>query len=126
MKKYFLLLGLGVVFFMNSNNLSAQSNEEYISFIAKGLPKEYIKSNANLFFSIQIGAFKNINESLEKVDNINRFIEEDNLTKYRIGEFLTYTEAKDFKKMILTVCKDAFIIVYKNGRRIHIAEAFNQ
>jgi hypothetical protein len=126
MKQVYLPLVFIVIFFMNSNVLSAQANENYLNLIAKSLPEQYIKSNANLFFTIQVGAYRNKNTTLEKLKNINIVKEEDNLVKYRLGEFLTYVEANDYKKMILTVCNDAFIVVIKNGKRVHIKEAFKE
>ncbi|KGL63974.1 hypothetical protein PHEL85_1016 [Polaribacter sp. Hel1_85] len=75
-----------------------------------------------MFFTIQIGAFRNKNTSLENLNNII-LANENNITKYRLGEFLSYKEAVDYKKMVLSVCKDAFIVSIKNGKRVHIREA---
>lgn len=123
--KNFLLFFFTVILFISTNKLSAQENQNYLKVIAKSLPTEYIKSNANLFFTIQVGAFRNKNATLEKLDNIIT-TEEDKITKYRIGEFSTYREATDYKQMILSVCNDAFIVSIRDGKRIHIKEALKK
>ncbi|ARV13691.1 SPOR domain-containing protein [Polaribacter sp. SA4-12] len=120
--KNFLFLIFMSFFFINTNSLSAQENENYLKVIAKSLPEQYLKSNSELFYTIQIGAFKNENKILDSVDNIVK-TKENNLTKYRLGEFSTYEEAVEYKKMLLSVCNDAFIVPIKNGERIHIREA---
>ena len=121
--KNLIFLFFTVLFFSFTNQLSAQEGENYINVIANSLPDKYIKSNSNLFFTIQIGAYLNENKTLEKTKNIIISKEEGNLTKYRLGEFSTYKEAIEYKKIILSVCNDAFIVSIKNGKRIHITEA---
>ena len=111
--------------FSHTNNILAQESENYLNIIAKSLSEEYVKSNADLFFTIQVGAFTNKNEVLEGIKNIIITEESDGLTKYRLGEFPTYAEAVSFKKIILSVCDDAFIVPIKSGKRIHIKEALN-
>jgi hypothetical protein len=122
--KNFYFLFFTIFFFISTSSLSAQSQEEanYLKVIAQSLPEQYIKSNSELFFTIQIGAYKNENKTLETLDNVTT-IKEDTLTKYRLGEFSTYEEAVEYKNMLLSVCNDAFIVSIKNGERIHITEA---
>lgn len=121
MKKFFLFT---VLFFISASSLTAQTKEEanYLKVIVQSLPEQYLKSNSELFFTIQIGAYKNENKTLETIEKIVT-TKENNLTKYRLGEFLTYEEAVEYKKMLLSVCNDAFIVPIKNGERIHITEA---
>ncbi len=121
MKKFFLFT---VLFFISASSLIAQTKEEanYLKVIVQSLPEQYLKSNSELFFTIQIGAYKNENKTLETIEKIVT-TKENNLTKYRLGEFLTYEEAVEYKKMLLSVCNDAFIVPIKNGERIHITEA---
>ena len=122
--KNFYFLFFTIFFFISTSSLSAQSQEEvnYLKVIAQSLPEQYVKSNSELFFTIQIGAYKNENKTLETLDNVTT-IKEDTLTKYRLGEFSTYEEAVEYKNMLLSVCNDAFIVSIKNGERIHITEA---
>lgn len=117
---FFLITGF---IFISTSELSAQEEENYIKVIASSLPDNYIKSNTSLFFSIQIGAYRNENKALESVDNIVITKEEDNITRYRLGEFPTYKEAIEFKRILLNVCTDAFIVPFNKGKRIHIREA---
>ncbi len=121
MKNFLLFFFL--IIFINVYNLSAQETESYLKVIATSLADRYIKSNSDLIFTVQIAALKNRNKTLESIDNIIAIKEDDNLIKYRLGEFLTYKEATEFKKIVLSVCDDAFIVSIKNGKRIHIKEA---
>ena len=118
-----LLLFFFFAIFIGVSNTSAQENNDFLKAIVKSLPEQYIKSDANLFFTIQIGAFTNKNSKLESLEHIIIAKEADNLTKYRLGEFNSYQEANDYKNMLLSVCKDAFIVSIKNGKRVHIKEA---
>ena len=118
------LLFFTVLFFISASSLTAQTEQEtnFLKVIVQSLPEQYIKSNSELFFTIQIGAYKNENKTLETLDNVTT-TKEGVLTKYRLGEFLTYQEAIEYKNMLLSVCNDAFIVPIKNGERIHIKEA---
>lgn len=110
-----------------SNKIKAQEEvKQYLNTISNSLPDVYVKSNANLFFTIQVGAFKNKNIDLQEVKNITITKEKDNLFKYRLGEFTTYKEATEFKNIISNICKDAFIVPLKKGERIHIKEALKE
>lgn len=126
MKSFFLTV-FTVAVLLFSNNTSAQENYgEYLNVIATGMPDVYVKSNNNLFFTIQVGAFRNKNEGLENVKHIVITKENDAIFRYRLGQFSTYKEASEFKKIILNVCNDAFIVPIKNGERIHIREALKE
>ncbi len=50
---------------------------------------------------------------------------ENGLTRYTVGSFDNYQQAKDYKDQILkmTAIKDAFVVAYRNGNRITIQEA---
>jgi hypothetical protein len=76
-----------------------------------------------LIFTVQIAALKNQNEDLEYIDGIKVYYEND-LIKYRLGDFETYQEAKEFKSQILNEYNDAFIQALKNEQPIPILEAF--
>jgi hypothetical protein len=75
-----------------------------------------------LIFTVQIAALKNQNEDLEYIDGIKVYYEND-LIKYRLGDFETYQEAKEFKSQILNEYNDAFIQALKNDQPIFILEA---
>ena len=123
--KWFLSFFIILIVFSNTNDVLAQENVNYLEVIAKSIPEKYIKSTSNLFFTIQVGAYRNKNKSLENTKNII-IAKEDNIDKYRLGEFSTYEEAVSFKTVVLSVCNDAFIVSIKNGKRIHILEALKE
>ncbi|QTE22638.1 SPOR domain-containing protein [Polaribacter cellanae] len=126
MRKIFLFI-FTLSIFVIPNTITAQEKYvEYLNVIATNLSDIYIKSNESLFFTVQIAAFTNKNSDLEKIKNIVIIREKDNLLKYRLGEFPTYKEATEYKRIVLSVCKDAFIVPIKNGERIHIKEALKE
>ena len=75
-----------------------------------------------LIFTVQIAALKNQSEDLEYIDGIKVYYEND-LTKYRLGNFETYQEAREFRSQILNEYNDAFIQALKNEQPISILEA---
>jgi len=77
---------------------------------------------STLIFTVQIAALKNQNEDLENIDEIKVYYEND-LIKYRLGDFETYQEAREFRSQILNEYNDAFIQALKNDRPIFILEA---
>jgi len=77
---------------------------------------------STLIFTVQIAALKNQNEDLENIDEIKVYYEND-LIKYRLGNFETYQEAKQFRSQILNKYNDAFIQALKNDQPIFILEA---
>ena len=124
MKNIFFVL-LFSILCSYSNKINAQNNDSHLIVIASILPKNYIKSDTNLFFTVQIGAYINKNKFFENLENIT-ITKEKKLNIYRLGEFPSYQEAKEYKKMVLSVCRDAFIVPIKNGKRIHIKEALKE
>ena len=75
-----------------------------------------------LIFTVQIAALKNQSEDLEYIDGIKVYYEND-FTKYRLGNFETYQEAREFRTQILNEYNDAFIQALKNEQPISILEA---
>ena len=75
-----------------------------------------------LIFTVQIAALKNQSEDFENIDGIKVYYEND-LTKYRLGNFETYQEAREFRTQILNEYNDAFIQALKNEQPISILEA---
>jgi len=79
-----------------------------------------------LVYKVQIGAFKNKNleKYLNKNKNFSGDIDADGTRKYTLGEFSDYWEANQFKKYLREMgVKDAWIVSYKNGKRIPIKDA---
>ena len=77
---------------------------------------------STLIFTVQIAALKNQNEDLENIDEIKVYYEND-LIKYRLGNFESYQEAREFKSQIINKYNDAFIQALKNDQPIFILEA---
>lgn len=81
-----------------------------------------VSDNAKIIFTVQIAALKNENEQLRNLNGVNTY-QEDSLTKYRLGSFETYKEAKKYRLQVLHIYKDAFVQALKNNEPIHISEA---
>ncbi|MGY8911485.1 MAG: SPOR domain-containing protein [Flavobacteriales bacterium] len=81
-----------------------------------------VSDNAKIIFTVQIAALKNENEQLRNLNDVNTY-QEDSLTKYRLGSFETYKEAKKYRLQVLHIYKDAFVQALKNNEPIHISEA---
>ena len=77
---------------------------------------------STLIFTVQIAALKNKDEDLENIDEIKVHYEND-LIKYRLGDFETYQEAIEFRSQLLNEYNDAFIQALKNNKPIFILEA---
>ena len=74
-----------------------------------------------VYFSVQIGAYKNL-KFVEKLKNHTNFtIEEDNSSGYKkflIGKFNTYKEAKNLTKMLSKSGAQCFVVGYQNNTRV--------
>jgi len=78
-----------------------------------------------IIFAIQIGAYTGID--LEKYEDNLLGIKQDSyegINQFTLGEFIDYTEAESFLSVVRQMgFKDAFIMSFKNGRRINIQNA---
>jgi vacuolar-type H+-ATPase subunit I/STV1 len=77
---------------------------------------------SKLIFTVQIAALKKTNEQLANTANVNMY-QENSFTKYRLGLFKTYKEARAFRKQILKDYRGAFVQAVKNNEPITITEA---
>lgn len=85
--------------------------------------KELIpEETSKIIFTVQIAALKSQNLKLNDIEGIQVY-EEENLIKYRLGQFNTYKEARVFRKSIYKNYKDAFVQALKNEEPINIREA---
>jgi hypothetical protein len=75
-----------------------------------------------IIFTVQVAALRKDNTAFKGIENIQTF-KEGNLTKYRLGQFTTYQEARVFRKSILNKHSDAFVQALKKGEPISIKEA---
>ena len=84
------------------------------------------KSIKGIVFKVQIGAYKNIEIPAAFMKETQLETEKDgkNVKKYTLGQFKDYWAADKFKKLLWSQgMKDAFIVAYKDGKRIGIKEA---
>ena len=91
-------------------------------------------SNKGIIFKVQIGAFKELvptaiaNKFLSIAkQGIKTYKDENGLTIYSVGEFLEYESANNLKtKMINEGLSGAFIIAFKDGKKISASDALDQ
>ena len=78
-----------------------------------------------IIFAIQIGAYTGID--LDKYEDNLLGINQDTyegINQFTLGEFIEYNEADEFLKVVRGMgFEDAFIMSFKNGRRINIQNA---
>ncbi len=84
------------------------------------------KSSKGIIFKVQIGAYKNIEIPAAFLKETQLETEKDgkNVKRYTLGQFKDYWAADKFKKLLWAQgMKDAWIVAYKDGKRIGIKEA---
>jgi len=125
MKNLYLIAILTILFSCKNKEVKTEEPKE-APIENTIIEKEEISKEkaAVLIFTVQIAALIKKNTSLSSVEDI-KIYEENGLIKYRLGEFKTYQEARDYRKVIIRNYKDAFIQALKNGNPIHITEALN-
>ena len=75
-----------------------------------------------IVFTVQIAALEKVNSGLNSIENVHVF-QENTLTKYRIGAFETYKEARVFRTQLIRTYKDAFVQALLDDTPISIKEA---
>jgi hypothetical protein len=78
-----------------------------------------------VIFKVQIGSFKNkdLAKYFNNNPNFSGDIDEDGSKKYTLGYFREYWEADTFKKYLREMgVKDAWIVSYKDGKRVSIKD----
>ena len=85
----------------------------------------------NIAFKVQVGAFKE-QVPVEYADvfiriahkQINHYTDERGVNIYTLGNFKTYDEAAALKNELVKNygMKDAFIVAYKNGKKVPVSE----
>ncbi|AOW20244.1 SPOR domain-containing protein [Urechidicola croceus] len=76
-----------------------------------------------LVYTLQIGAFSKKNNTIDENSEMISTVEEDSLIKYRYGQFDSYHEALSFKRNVVSIYPDAFILAINKGHRIDIQTA---
>lgn len=93
--------------------------------ITTATPEKKELLSKGVIFKVQIGAFKNkdLRKYFENNKNFSGDIDDDGVKKYTIGYFNDYWEADTFKKYLREMgVKDAWIVPYKNGKRVNIRD----
>ncbi|TXD46561.1 SPOR domain-containing protein [Polaribacter sp. IC073] len=75
-----------------------------------------------LVFTVQIAALQNTNDALANLEDVAIY-QENGFTKYRLGGFETYQEAKKLRSQIIIKYKGAFVQALLNDAPIVITEA---
>jgi len=80
-----------------------------------------------LIYKVQIGAFRNKpdREYFNKFAPVSGQLLDNGITRFMVGYFTNYTSANTVKTKIRGMgdYKDAFVVVYNNGKRISISKA---
>jgi seryl-tRNA synthetase len=74
-----------------------------------------------VLFKVQIGAFRNkdLSKYFDASNNFGGEVDTDGTQRYTLGNFTDYWEADKFKKYLREMgVKDAWIVPYKDGRRV--------
>ena len=126
MKKLFLITVLTLLFFISCSK--KQTQKETILNITKidtvsnesEVTTKSIKDT--VIFTVQIAALKKKNAKLANLEGVQLYLE-DGLIKYRLGNFYTYLEARNYRNQLRNSYKGAFVQVLKNNKPISIKEA---
>lgn len=127
MKTIFILFVSSFLFFSCSKD-KAKENEE-----APIIEQESVQQEPEpqatpepisdvLVFTVQIGAFEKANSSYESIQDVSVYVE-DGLTKYRLGKFDSYNEARNYRRELLNKYPDAFVQALRNDKPLYIREA---
>ena len=79
------------------------------------------KVSKGVLFKVQIGAFRNkdLSKYFGASENFGGEVDSDGTQRYTLGNFKDYWQADKFKKYLREMgVKDAWIVPYKDGRRV--------
>lgn len=98
-----------------------------ISQIAQNTIEEVLvdENQDGIIFAIQIGAYASIDLS-DYEENLSGIKQDtyDGINQFTLGEFNEYYKAESFLKVVQQMgFKDAFVMSFKDGKRIHIQNA---
>ncbi len=123
----------------NNSNTPATSTEKYLNEVGFEVKKDNAYSASNpipvdeklpdgLFFRVQIGAFKN-QISADRFSGLAPIGAENTpsgLVRYQVGMFNKYQTANAVKNDLRKLkYNDAFVVAYRDGKRISLAEALD-
>lgn len=106
------------------NNAVVVNKEDTI--VKNTINNDTLNNEAN--YRVQIGAFKKLlsEEVFANVKNVVPFVGNDGMVRYMVGVFSNYNDAIDYQaQMIARGFYDAFIVTYKDGKRIGLNYVLN-
>ena len=126
MKKLFLITVLTLLFFISCSKKQTQKetilNTTKIDTVSNESEVTTKSIKDTVIFTVQIAALKNKNAKLANLEGVQLYLE-DGLIKYRLGNFYTYLEARNYRNQLRNSYKGAFVQVLKNNKPISIKEA---
>ena len=126
MKKLFLITVLTLLFFISCSKKQTQKetilNTTKIDTVSNESEVTTKSIKGTVIFTIQIAALKKKNAKLANLEGVQLYLE-DGLIKYRLGNFNTYLEARNYRNQLRNSYKGAFVQVLKNNKPISIKEA---
>ncbi len=102
-------------------NLEQDLAEAQTMDISGDEPVNNTKVAKGVVFKVQIGAFRNkdLSKYFSSSDNFGGEVDPDGTQRYTLGNFTDYWQADKFKKYLREMgVKDAWIVPYKDGRRV--------
>lgn len=124
MKKYYAIFAFLLI--LSSCNKKEKKEEVIPKPEVIEVPKEVVEevkeAEPQLLFTVQIGALKNANSTMENVDGVKVF-DENGYTKYRVGFLSTYQEARKLRNQLLSKYPGAFVQAVKGDKPINIKDA---
>ncbi len=119
------------IIFKSQDNMQPLNRQKSES-LKPGLPKDNNmqnnKASENIYYSVQVGAFS------KKISKESGFfgkesydfeLQIDNLHKYFIGRFSTFSEALTEKRRLENIFNNPFVVKFENERLIHIENGAN-
>lgn len=113
---------------LNTKLKEAQTAQEARKQTATADPHATTSAMAakGVVYKVQIGAFKNkdLSKYFDNNKNFSGEVDADGTKKYTLGSFPTYWEADNFKKYMREMgVSDAWVVAYKDGKRIELKDA---
>ncbi|WP_438989877.1 SPOR domain-containing protein [Polaribacter sp.] len=125
MKKLFLIPVLTLLFFISCSKKQTQKetilNTTKIDTVSNESEVTTKSIKDTVIFTVQIAALKKKNAKLANLEGVQLYLE-DGLIKYRLGNFYTYLEARNYRNQLRNSYKGAFVQVLKNNKPISIKE----
>lgn len=104
-----------------SNSTSAGTNSSNASTVNDGMP-----TNDKLVYRVQLGAYRNRQPkgTFADIPDLIEIKGDDGLFRYLSGSFATFDDAAGHKiNLLVKGYKGAFIVAYKNGKRVSLPES---